>query len=242
MVDPIKWRETYLLEASIHDSDLLAGELGLSQKFLYRHRPGGLLPCPRALELEECLFRSRRVRRRCHDLWSCRHLNCRKPTTSCPLFPSSFLLFFFISGDPRGHREVTPSPARFPSSCVSSCVSSIDPPPRLARLLPLEISASVRGGGAKLPFERGNCKICISHVTSSRLRANEPRDAMRAMRSAGNEAGCNAKRDIFNVLITRGALIDYINVPSDRVISSVFTNEWALRYACIQRFKLFRIY
>lgn len=107
MVDPIRWRGTYLLEASIHDSDLLAGELGLSQKFLYRHRPGGLLPCPRALELEERLFRSRRVRGRCHDLWSCRRLNCRKPATSCPLPPSSFLLFFFYirwpARTPRGH-------------------------------------------------------------------------------------------------------------------------------------------
>lgn len=67
---------------------------------------------------------------------------------------------------------------------------------------------------------------------------------MRAMLPAGNEAECNAKRDIFNVLITHGALIDYINVPSDRVISSVFTTERALRHACKDNseIKLFRIY
>lgn len=96
-----RWRETYLLEASIHDSDLLTGELGLSQKFLYRHRPGGLLPRPRTLEIEKRLFRSRRVRRRCHDLWSCRRLNSRKSTTT-RLSPS----VLFISDDPRGHTIV----------------------------------------------------------------------------------------------------------------------------------------
>jgi len=65
---PDRSRETYLLETSIHDSDLLAGKLGLPQKFLYRHRPGSLVPRSRALEFEERFFRSRRVRRRCHDL------------------------------------------------------------------------------------------------------------------------------------------------------------------------------
>lgn len=69
---------TYLLETAIHDSDLLAGELGLPQKLLYRHRPGGLLPRPRVLEFEERLFRSRRVRRRRHDLWFCRRLKLLK--------------------------------------------------------------------------------------------------------------------------------------------------------------------
>lgn len=84
--------KTYLLEAAIHDSDLLAGELGLSQKLLYRHRSGGLLPRSRVLKVEERLFRSRRVRRRRHDLWFCRRLKLSKACSrdkALPLLPFS---------------------------------------------------------------------------------------------------------------------------------------------------------
>lgn len=62
---------TYLLETSVHNSDLLAGKFSLPLKFFYRHRPCSLLSCSGALEVKECFFRSWRIRWRCHDFLFC---------------------------------------------------------------------------------------------------------------------------------------------------------------------------
>jgi len=218
---PDRSRETYLLETSIHDSDLLARKLGLPQKFLYRHRPGSLLPRSRALEFEERFFRSRRVRRRCHDLRSCRRLNCRKPTTSCLLSPFQLPSILFMSDGSRGHTIAGTFPV-----IVRLIVRflSIDPPSRLAQLLSLDL-ASI-DGGAKL--SNGGTAKYFPHVTTL--------VAPRATRSTfgRQRARCNAKRDIFNVPITSDALIDYIDISCDRIINSVFTTERTIA-ACVYK-------
>lgn len=183
---PDRSRGTYLLEASVHDSDLLARELCLSQKFLYRYRSGGLLPRPRALEVEERLFRSRRVRRRCHDLWSCRRLNCRKPTDklSLPASPCSF----YVQWPARLHhrRHVLPhhtSHRAFPLSICRRVSLNFFPSRRdLASI----------GGSAKLSFERRTAKYFPHDHTLTASCERKPR-ATCTMRSVGNGAGCNVK-------------------------------------------------
>lgn len=139
---------------------------------------------------------------------------------------SRTLLFFLYPVT----REVTPSPARSPSSCVSHrAFSSIDPPPRLA--LPLEIS---RPSARNSP---GGCKIFPTWHPRGYART-ESRRAARcdAFSIRCDEQGCNAGRWYFSRSnYTRAAFIDYINVPSDRVISSVFTTERTLRCAEVTR-------
>lgn len=145
-----KSKRTYLLEASIHNSNLLAGELGLSQKFFYRYWPGGLLSRPRAFEFEERFFRSRWVRRRCHDFWSSHCLNYRKSTAKLP--PISFQLFFcsFYNRWPaRSHH-------RRHVSCHRASFLSIR-----CRSLDFFLSRShvYRKRRCKTLFRAGNCKI-----------------------------------------------------------------------------------
>lgn len=184
-------RGTYLLEASIHDSDLLAGEFGLSQKFLYRHRPGGLLPRPRALEVEERLFRSRRFRRRCHDLWSYRRLNSPKSTTRLPPSPFQFPSVLFISDDPRGHTIASTFPVIVVRLAVRFLYRSAAA--RLARLRPDfdEFLASIEPEGAKFSFGvLQNISHVIPTVVISTVRM---KCAMRDARDS-TRAGSNIKR------------------------------------------------
>lgn len=80
----------HLFEAAVHNPDFLPGELGLPEELLEGDWPSSLLPGPRALEVEKCIFRSRRVRR-CRHSWSalpsedCNPFGRRRST-----FPSLF--------------------------------------------------------------------------------------------------------------------------------------------------------